>query len=423
MKKKTRIFVGLVEVAGYFGNLKKGFLENGVECEFITLDNHKFNYGNEDRNIFSELIKKINKINLKNKKIYFRFSYFLSIIPRLMLLIYILFKFDVIIYSLNSTLLSFLELPIYKLFNKKIIYVYLGSDSRPPYLNGRFVNSGNYNSTYKRSIKKKKIIKKVEKYADYIIDYPPQAHFHERNFISGLTVGFPISGFEEQPKKREKINKDYIRILHAPSSPIIKGSFNIDKYIENLKNKGYNIDFIKIVNKEHSEVIQEIKNCDFVIDQMYSDTPLAGLATEAAFFGKASIVGSYYVNYINNDVEKRFIPPSAFCLPEELESKIEYFINNIDQIKEIGRESQKFVKNNWGSKVVARKYMDVINGKIPKSNYFSPYNIEYIYGVGTSKSQLKNFLKNYLHEYGEKGLCLNDKPDLVERIKKFIDTK
>jgi len=299
----------------------------------------------------------------------------------------------------------------------------LGSDSRPPYLNGWFVNSGNYNSTYKRSIKKKKIIKKVEKYADYIIDYPPQAHFHERNFISGLTVGFPISGFEEQPKKREKINKDYIRILHAPSSPIIKGSFNIDKYIENLKNKGYNIDFIKIVNKEHSEVIQEIKNCDFVIDQMYSDTPLAGLATEAAFFGKASIVGSYYVNYINNDVEKRFIPPSAFCLPEELESKIEYFINNIDQIKEIGRESQKFVKNNWGSKVVARKYMDVINGKIPKSNYFSPYNIEYIYGVGASKSQLKIFLKNYLHEYGEKGLCLNDKPDLVERIKKFIDAK
>jgi len=421
--KKTRILIGLVEVAGYFGNLKKGFLENDIECEFLTLNDHKFNYGNEDSNIFSYLIKKINKINMTNKKVNFLFSYFLSLIPRFLLLIYILFKFDIIIYSFNSTLLRFLELPIYKFFNKKIIYVYLGSDSRPPYLNGKFVNSGNYKSTYKRTIKKKKIIKKIEKYADYIIDYPPQAHFHERDFISGLTIGFPIKNYGYKLEKYEKINKEHIRILHAPSSPIIKGSLNIDKYVENLKNKGYNIEFIKITNKEHSEVIKEIKTCDFVIDQMYSDTPLAGLATEAACLGKASIVGSYYVPYINNDVEKDFIPPSVFCLPEELESKIDFFINNLTQITEIGKESQNFVKNNWDSRIVAKKYLNIVEGKISKKSYFSPYDIEYINGVGSSKSKLKNFLKNYLKKYGEKGLCLDDKPFLIEKIKKFSISK
>ncbi len=56
MEKKLRVFIGLEEIAGYFGNLKKGFLANGIECEFITLNDHKFNYGNEDANVFSNLM-------------------------------------------------------------------------------------------------------------------------------------------------------------------------------------------------------------------------------------------------------------------------------------------------------------------------------------------------------------------------------
>ena len=40
-------------------------------------------------------------------------------------------------------------------------------------------------------------------------------------------------------------------------------------------------------------ILAELARCDFVIDQLYSDYPLPGLATEAAWFGKPTVVGGY----------------------------------------------------------------------------------------------------------------------------------
>ena len=39
-----KIFIGLFEIAGYFSNLKKGFQELGIECCFISLLPHQFEY-------------------------------------------------------------------------------------------------------------------------------------------------------------------------------------------------------------------------------------------------------------------------------------------------------------------------------------------------------------------------------------------
>lgn len=419
MKTNPRVFIGLGEVAGYFGSLKTGFLENGIYCKFITLSDHPFQYGKEDKNIFSSLIKKLNKIPLPNNRFGKIIKYALSFLPRLMLFLWVLFKFDVIIYSFNSSFFLYKELPVLKFFNKKIIYVYLGSDSRPPYLNGKEINSSEINKIHIKSEKKKKTIKKIEKYADYIIDYPTQAHFHERDFIMGLILGFPIDFKNKEEIIEEETTK--ILILHSPSSPIIKGTFEIEESINNLKKKGYEIDFIKILNKSNAEVIEEIKRCDFVVDQKYSDTPLAGLATEAAFFGKPSIVGSYYCREIHKDLEQKDIPPSIFCLPEELKEKIEQLIKDSNYRYRKGKEIREFVVENWNSKKVASKYLRIIKSEIPKEWFYSPYNITYIHGVGISEENLKKFLKEYIKIFSLKALYLDDKPSLVKKIKNFVE--
>lgn len=382
MKTNPRVFIGLEEVAGYFGSLKTGFLESRIYCTFITLSKHPFQYGKKDKNIFSSFIKKLNKIPPPSNRYSKIIKNVLFSLSKFMLFLWVLFQFDVIIYSFNSSFFSYKELPILKFFNKKIIYVYLGSDSRPPYFNGKEINSSEINKIYIKSKKKKKTIKKIEKYADYIIDYPTQAHFHERDFIMGLILGFPIDFKNKEEIIEEERTK--IRILHSPSSPIIKGTFEIEESISNLKEKGYEIDYIKILNKSNAEVIEEIKQCDFVVDQKYSDTPLAGFATEAAFFGKPSIVGSYYCSEIHKDLEQKDIPPSIFCLPEKLEENIEKLIKDSNYRYQKGKEIREFVVENWNSKEVASKYLRIIKGEIPKEWFYSPHNITYIHGVGIS---------------------------------------
>lgn len=441
MKTNPKVFIGLEEVAGYFGSLKTGFLENGIYCKFITLSEHPFQYGKEDKNIFSSFIKKLNKISLPSNRYSKIIKNVLFSLSKFMLFLWVLFKFDVIIYSFNSSFFSYKELPILKFFNKKIIYVYLGSDSRPPYFNGKVIvpylikkilngsmppyfngkeiNLNEINQIYNMSKKVNETIKKIEKYADYIIDYPTQAHFHERDFIMGLILGFP-----KDFKNKEEIieeEKTKIRILHSPSSPIIKGTFEIEESISNLKKKGYEIDYIKILNKSNAEVIEEIKQCDFIVDQKYSDTPLAGFATEGAFFGKPSIVGSYYCSEIHKDLEQKDIPPSIFCLPEELEENIEKLIKDSNYRYQKGKEIREFVAENWNSKKVASKYLRIIKGEIPKEWFYSPYNITYIHGVGISEDNLKKFLKEYIYVFGLKALFLDDKPSLAKKIKDFVE--
>lgn len=61
----------------------------------------------------------------------------------------------------------------------------------------------------------------------------------------------------------------------------------------------------------NATVLQELQQCDFVIDELYSDVPLAMLATEAAIFGKPVIVGGYYSNNFSPENPDSQIPPPS----------------------------------------------------------------------------------------------------------------
>lgn len=416
---KPKIFIGFTEVAGYFNNLKMGFNEIGIECVFFDIYKNHYNY-NTDKNNFFKLIrffaKKGKSKNLFLKLLRHIIFYFLFFI----LFIWILFNFNVIIYTVNNSFLS-MQLFLFKLFKKKIIFVSLGSDFRPFYLNGVEIKSNNKNlylDIYKKSIKQKRKIKYIEKYSTHIINYPPQAHFQEKNFISGLIIGFPM---KQNINLKNNFNKSKkIRILHSPSRPIIKGTKYIEKVISKLIKKGYNIDFVKIENSPNQIVISEIKKCDFVIDQMFSDTPLAGFATEAGYLGKPAVVGGYYSNYLKKDVFKENIPPSYFVSPNKFEFAIEKMIQDTNFRLNKGKVIQKFVLNNWDYKIVAKKYLKLITNNFPKDWFYNPYNIKYVEGCGISKNELILFLSEYISKYGVVALNLRDKPNLEKFFLNFI---
>ena len=88
-------------------------------------------------------------------------------------------------------------------------------------------------------------------------------------------------------------DKKNFRILHAPSNPNFKGTEEIRNTIKCLKNENIDFEYIEITNASNEKVLAELKACDLVIDQLYSDTPMATLAAEAAYCGKPTIVGGY----------------------------------------------------------------------------------------------------------------------------------
>jgi hypothetical protein len=418
-----KIFIGLTEIAGYYNNLKKGFDELGVECTFITLHNHPLKYDEDQTsNVLVSLAKYTTKKRVQTPKFKLLQKVWwvvLQQISKTLLFVWVLVKHDVFIFGYSSSFLSFYDLPILNLLHKKIIYVFHGSDSRSPYLDG-FVNRNiEFQDIVKVTRKRKAQIKKIERYADIIIDNPLSSHFHEKSVIVVQIIGIPFKCDKDYRIKAEFRHSRGIRILHSSSDLEGKGTLRIREIIKNLQAKSYPLEFIEIIGKSNAVVLNELAHCDFVIDQLYSDTPMASFATEAAYFGKPAIVGGYGQAEIRRIFPAEKIPPVFFCHPDEMEKAIEKLI--VDEIyrKELGRKVKQFVETNWTPKKVAKRYLQLIRGNIPEDWLYDPKDISYLHGCGLPEYRSKELIKSVIEKGGKKALQLSDKPDLEHMFMEF----
>ena len=425
MPKKLRIFIGLREMAGYFKGLKSGFDDLGVHSVFMDISGQPFSYEIKNNpkwiTVLNNFCQKVSRFSFKSIILRLLWLGVIQNFISLFLFPWAFFAHNVFIFSSNSTFFFYLELPLLKLARKKIIYVFLGTESRPLYM------SANANIKNRRTIYlsilltkvQKVIVNYIEKFSNYVVSIHPQAIFHKKPFISVLVVGFPRDVDQENFKPLEAKAKP--RILHAPSRRATKGSDIFRMIINQMQSNGLEFDYKEISGVTNKEVLFEISQSDFVIDELYSDTPLAGFSTEAAFLGRPAVIGSYYSEYLRKDIPARFIPPSMFYHPEKIYEAIEKLIIDSDFRRDLGKKAHDFVINNWNPKHVAENYICLINNNHPNEWLFDPYKIEYIYGTGIKK---ENFIKNLKAFYkvgGSKAFCLNDKPELLNRILKLVN--
>ena len=417
---KYKVFIGLQEIAGYYGNLKKGFRDIDVDCTFIDLSSNPFHYNGDDTpNVLVKICKWcLNQQNKYNYYILKALFYILGHALKIPIFIWALCYYDIFIFSFGKSFFyKSMDLPILKFFNKKIIVTFNGSDGRPPYIDGARHNL-TLDDYRKISHMAKSNISTIEKYANSIITQPAISHFHKKKVINYIAIGHPFASINQQSYAPNESGRE-TTILHSPSDPIGKGSIFIRTAIENLKKKGHNINFIEITGKSHYEVIKNLQNCDFIIDQVYSDLPLPGFATEAAWFGKPAVIGGYYEKFIHNDCLPEHIPPSLYCPPDRVESAIELLISDEKYRLKLGREAQEFVKIRWTPERVAKHYLQIIEGTIPDKYMFDPNTICYVQGYGMRESQSKEIIRDMIEQFGIESLCLSDKPELERLFREY----
>jgi glycosyltransferase involved in cell wall biosynthesis len=418
--KKLRISIGPGEVAGYFSNLKNAFDSLGVSCEHFVLSPNDFKYSNA--NYFFKSIFTLTPSWYRSQFLPIKlFGYFTQVVIRTIVFIYALIRYDFFIFSGAGSFFMFYELAILKLFKKKIIVVFLGSDARPPIFNGRHLDDSNVHSNSKtlrsESVKKIKMIRRVEKYADIVINHTATAQFFTRSFIRHLAVGMPVN-INLADKTNHKINSANIRILHAPSRPFSKGTFVVQKIIDELLKEGYEIEFIELHGVSNAKVIEELQRCDFVIDQVYSDSPMATFSSEAAVFGKPAIVGGYYSDQFKIDNPDQEIPPSLYVMPENIKEAIRSLIVNKSLRLRLGKQARKFIQDHWNKEQVAINYLHLLNKTFPKNWESEPFKLNYYWGWGLSKENWYSKVQGYVSLFGQDALFLDHNPMLKDLVLK-----
>lgn len=427
-----RVFIGLTEIAGYYGNLASGLGELGITSTFVDLREHSFQYGGEagGRDRLLDLYRTLSRRRAAVPAGRVLPTLWWAGLQKACLLGILgkaVMTCDVFIFSYGTTFLRCRELPLLKILGKRLIFVFSGSDHRPPYMNGIALTSLDERTIERcgeltRQIKGK--LRRIERYADVIVGHHLSAQLHERPFVPILLVGIPFATRTSARAESSSGTSRSVRIVHAPSRPRQKGSAEIKKAIEALRARGFAIDFVELVNKPNQVVLDELSRCDFVIDELYSDTRMAVLATEAAFFGKPAVVGGYARDEdlaIEGVYPASQFPPVQFCHPDDLESAIHELITDVPYRLELGKRAQDYVTSSWTPKKVAQRFVALIENEIPEAWMFDPRSIRYLSGAGMPEAVARAGVRRFIDMLGLPALCLSDKPEMERALLAFAD--
>lgn len=317
------------------------------------------------------------------------------------------------------------ELWVLRLLGKKVVFFFVGSDSRPSYIDGGIVRDvGDVQSALflQQQLEKRYLVERCERYANFCIASPYSAHFHSRAFVRCFSLGIPkypitLNSRADEPNLRDD---RILRVLHAPSDSGAKGSLLIAQAIRELQEEGLALEFVQISGVPNAVVIDEICQCDFVIDQVFSDTPMAALATEAALRGKPSVVGGYAARGISRFIPAEDCPPTLYVEPSSLKEAIRKMATDHDFRMKMGSEAQDFVAKRWALTEIGNRYKQLFSEAIPEGWWFNPENVEYVHGYGLSEEKLSEIVEGLVLAHGEAGLGLEDKPMLKRKYLELI---
>ena len=303
-----------------------------------------------------------------------------------------------------------------RLLRKPVVVYFVGSDARPPYINGA-MQGENVARMARQTRRTKRRVRRMERGASLCINAPGTAHFHERPVVNWFAIGFPRSVHSAGESNAAAVAADatstpVVRLLHSPSQPLVKGTAQIEAAVDRLRQRGLPLELRTISGFGNAEVIQALRECDLVLDQLYSDTPMAGFATEAAQMGKPALVGGYFASGMPNALGGQAVPPTCFVAPADFEAALERLARDGATRHQLGQAAFGFVANEWACENVAARVLRLIEGDVPAAWWFNPAEVNYLAGCGLSEDQARERVWRLLDHGGVQALSLADKPAL-----------
>jgi hypothetical protein len=421
----VRVFMGPTEVAGYYAALRRGFAELGVSCVLVDEARSAHGYETDDSSVAVRLLR---AAKARTDRAIARggrgvAASKLESLARVLALLYFAVRCDAFIYSYGGSLTFYpsLELRFLRWLGKRTVFVYHGNDSRLPYLGHPRLTTargGTLAECLEYTARLREELRRVERYADVIVANPFSAHLHVRRAVNWQVIGIPFpapSASEAEPAAR---GDGRVRVLHSPSDPEMKGTDRVRQAVASLIARGRPIDYVEITGRPHAEVIAEIRRCDIVVDQVYSDTPMAGFATEAAAYGRPAVIGSYIGPHLERFVPPASMPPVALCHPEELEQTLDALVTERGTREELGRRAREWVIRERAPRTVASRYLRLFRDDVPAEWTFDPQDVEYVNGLA-SEEFVRRWVRALVAHGGAEALQLDENPGARDRLLVF----
>lgn len=331
--KNLNVLQGTMEIANQMKNITESLKKMGVNATTINYYPSYLGYKSDiefDVNAISER----NKVNIETKRIAAKQ----------------IAENDIFHFHFGSSLtLDYTDLPLIKELGKKVIMQYWGSEVRTyskakklnPYIK---VKDNDENA----------IMNNLEFISNYIsnciVDYELSEYvknYYENIYYSKVSIDL------KKYKVKNITNNKKLLIVHAPTSPEVKGTSYILEAIRDLQDN-YEFDFKLVEKVPHEDAIKIYEEADLIIDQIL-------IGSHGVFAVEAMALAKPVICWISDFMKSKYPEelPIISANPDNIKEKIEYFLLNRELLHEYGQKGRKYVEKYHDVDKIAENIMDI----------------------------------------------------------------
>lgn len=187
------------------------------------------------------------------------------------------------------------------------------------------------------------------------------AEYDQASYLNGIhqpaLYFYPTEHLFFRDEKFSAINTSRLKILHAPSSPILKGSQIIHSVVKRLQMEGFDFEYKELIGAPHSEVLDELSKSHIVINELFAFMP--GLLSIEAMAHSCAVLTRADPNY---EVQLRdcgdipWLITPAYLLYENLV----LLLGNPEEVKQRALAGFDWVKRYASSEESGKKFRRII---------------------------------------------------------------
>lgn len=365
-----KICIGLQNISSRFQDLKKGLQALGYEVTTVALqDNNPLVGGRQYDHIIAPFLrgpltkvwgpgitKKVNEAlklagHCFNRKVY-------SLAQQCDAFIFIWYSFSC----------TFDDYQYLKSLGKTVIVIFVGDDVRwQPAMQQDFALHGldpvvyppswYYNTLRGLRIRLQRL-RKAEKYADVIFSRREQAQLQIRPYYQMPSTHVDLDLFPVAGEQR----KDKPVVVHAPTSPEIKGTRHVLQAFGSLQNEGLSFEPVLLQNIPYATFMQKIQQADIVVDQLL--LPGGGkLSSEALASGKVLLTRMAYDTYRQGAYYDAC--PAVEVHPHNIVEKLRHIILDYPQRQQLASQARPYAEQFLNIRIFCKQLADIIEGQQP----------------------------------------------------------
>ncbi len=182
---------------------------------------------------------------------------------------------------------------------------------------------------------------------DHSLDVHLEPYFPHRHIVGQR---LDTQRYERHPPS-EKV--DVPVIVHAPSSPLVKGTEALRRGVDELKQSGARFKYVEIQGMRQAEALQCYADADLVVDQLRA-------GSHGQFAVEAMSLAKPVVCFIQPALVPLYPPdlPLINANPDTIRDVLADWIQRPRDRRELGLASRAYVERQHDVRVVARRLLD-----------------------------------------------------------------